>query len=346
MSANQQREATGDTARPAVRIRRGGRPETPMRVYIWSRPTPPGEEARGDGSTSASAPIVIELAVWLRLFMIAACSLVAVPLAGLIGFRQGFAEIVGIPDLQREPGASFSDGVRLILAAPLRIFDAGLNDTVPLMLAMLLVISGSGALALAIIGGRRSAESAVGASESSLRQVTAALGLVVCSIISIVQISWVIARSSDVLGRFMPWTAGEFAPWQAAVRVTAGVDLIALTAAITWLLVAVRLRSMLWLRSLTLVLAASAVAALFAAGSMTNSIASQIDQQRSLFINGDGSGIATPDLILGHTSTHLAVVNDQGELRLISPNMTIAVVGRKSIAEFVGEAGEAGSPRH
>lgn len=336
MSANRQSDSVSGSARAAVRIRRGGRPETPMRVYIWSRPTPPESGELGVEGSGASAPVVIELAVWLRLFMIAACTLVAVPLAGLIGFRQGFAESIGVPDLQRELGASLSDGVQLILAAPLRVFEAGLDDTLALMLAMLLVVTGAGALTLVVMGGRRSAESDSETDEAVSGQGVAALGLVVCAAVSIAQIVWVIARSHAALGHVMPWTAGEFGPWHSTVRITAGVDLIALAASVVWMLVAARLRSMLWLRSMTMVLAGFAIAALFTATAMTNGVASQIDQQRSLFLRGDVADATTPDLILGHTSTHLVVVRNGGELQLISPNMTIAVVGRKSIAGFVG----------
>jgi hypothetical protein len=314
-----------------------------MRVYIWSRPTPPEGADLEPGATPGSAPIVVELAVWLRMFMIGASTLVAVPLAGLIGFRHGFAETVGVPDLQRELGAIFSDGVRLILAAPLRIFDAGLNDTLMLMLAMLLLITGAGALTLALVGGRSEAPAQQDSTEARVGTTTAALGLVACAMVSVVQIVWVIARSSEVVGRFMPWNPEEFAPWQTMVRITAGVDLVALAAAVIWLLVAVRLRSMLWLRSLTLVLAASAVVALFAAGAMSNAIASQIDQQRSLFLRGEVADGDRPDLILGHTLTHLAVIRDGGELQLISPDIAIAVVGRASIAEFIGEPVESGA---
>lgn len=315
-----------------------------MRVYIWSRPTPPESAEPGSSTDRAAAPVVIELASWVRLFMVVACTLVALPLAGLIGFRHGFAETVGVPDLQRELGASFSDGVRLVLAAPLRVFDAGMNDTVALMLAMGVLITGAGALTLAVFSPSRAAPREGGGEEPPAGAALHAGGLVVCAIVSVVQIAWAIARSSDVVGEFMPWSPEAFAPWQAMVRITAGVDLIALAAAVVWLLVAARLRSMLWLRSLTLVVSASAVLALFAAGAMSNAIASQISQPRSLFQRGPVENGAKPDLILGHTLTHLVVIRDGGELQLISPDIAIAVVGRASISDFIGEPADSSEP--
>ncbi len=337
MNPQRTNDAASTTPRPAVRIRRGSRPATPMRVYIWSRPAPDGKAPPPPTQTGEPAPVVIELAAWLRTFMIVAAALVTVPLAGLIGYRQGFAESVGVPDLQRQFGSSLTDGVQLILAAPLRIFEAGLADTLSLMLAMLLVVTGAGALTLALIGNRSIDESGDVAEPSPTARVAAALGLVVCALVSIAQIVWVIARSQAALGEVMPWTAEAFAPWHESVRITAGVDLIALAAAVVWLLVAVRLRWMLWLRALTLVLCGFAIAALFTAASMTNCIASQVDQQRSLLLRGDSTGAAASDLILGHTSTHLAIVRDGGQLELISPDITITVAGRQSLAEFIGE---------
>jgi len=311
-----------------------------MRVYIWSRSTAPGAEADRGNLNGASPPIVIELTAWLRVFMIVAGAFVAVPLAGLIGFRHGFAEVVGVPDLQRELGSSLSDGVRLLLAAPQRIFDAGLGDTATLLIALLLVIAGAGALALVVFGSQLPSASSQDSEPSAAVAAASALGLIACIVVSLLQIGWVASRSGELLDDLMPWTGEPFNAWLAAVRVTAGVDFIALGAAVLWLLVAARLRSMLWLRALTLVIAAGAVAALFAAASITNSIAAQIDQTRSLFLNSDGSRNTEPDLILGHTRTHLVVVSDAGDLRLISPDVTITVIGRTSIAEFIGASDE------
>lgn len=347
MNADRGRAAAETGARPAVRVRRGAAPEAPMRVYIWSGSSPPGSEGgAGEGDAAGRGGVVIELTAWLRVFMVAAGSLVALPLAGLIGFRHGFAECVRVPDLQREFGASMSDGLRLVLASPRRVFEAGLIDTAPLLLALLLVVVGAAALALAVFGPRAATagkEPSAGAppAPSAAGRAASAFGLVVCALAGVSQIGWVIARSHALSGQDLPWAAEPFEAWSAGVRLAAGVDLLTFAAAILWLLAAVRLRWMLWLRALTLVIVSSAVAALFAAASISNTIAAQVDQVRSLVAAWDEDAGSAPDLILGHTRSHLVIVGKGGRVELTSPAAALTIVGRASIAEFVDAGREA-----
>lgn len=342
MNADRGRAAAETGARSAVRVRRSAAPEAPMRVYIWSGATPPGGETGGGaGDAAARGGVVIELTAWLRAFMIAAGSLVALPLAGLIGFRHGFAECAGVPDLQREFGASMSDGLRLILASPRRVFEAGLIDTAPILVSLVLVVLGAAALALAVFGPRAASQGGVPPAgpplaPSAAARAASAFGLVVCALVGVFQIGWVIARSHALGAQPMPWAAEPFEAWGAGVRLAAGIDLLAFAAAILWLLVAARLRWMLWLRALTLVIASSAVAALFAAASISNSIAAEVDQVRSLVAAADEAAGARRGLILGHTRSHLVVVGEGGRVMLTSPDAGLSIVGRASIAEFVG----------
>ena len=66
-------------------------------------------------------------------------------LLGTIGFRLGFAQLVGAPELAASPSAALATGVRQIMAAPLMIVRATMAEPVWLMIAFLLIsIPGAG----------------------------------------------------------------------------------------------------------------------------------------------------------------------------------------------------------
>ncbi len=77
--------------------------------------------------------------------------LLALALAGLIGYYQGFARAIGIMDLDRSIPALMADGVAMLRDAPSHVFSAGLAGTAEWLVAVAFLIAGGGALAVVVL---------------------------------------------------------------------------------------------------------------------------------------------------------------------------------------------------
>jgi len=78
-------------------------------------------------------------------------AMLAVGLAGLIGYYQGFARALGMTDLDRSIPALVADGVQMLRDAPAHVFDAGLTGTGEWLAAIASTIAGGGLLAIAVL---------------------------------------------------------------------------------------------------------------------------------------------------------------------------------------------------
>ena len=353
------------SARPAVRIDRSARPQAPLRVLFLTGAT--AAVARTAGPQAARRRgqdwrrVWREISGWLWGFAIVALGVVALPLAGLVGFHHGFARAVGLPELIHEPGAGVVEGVRMLLDAPQRVFDAGLIDTGALTVAMALAIAGAAALTLALAAAAFSGRYESGLDEEEteyeaegdvelaigpLAAATYALGAVAAIVVSVLQIGWLFARGQGFLSLGMPWEPAAFETWLERGRVAAGLDVLALLAALIWLVFAFRLRTALWLKTLAVVSAVAAVLILLGAAAMSQGVVAQVDRPRAVVASratdvesagGVMGDAATSErrLLLGRAATHVVLVTRDGTMRLVPAGAPFDVVARESLAEFV-----------
>ncbi len=83
-------------------------------------------------------------------------ALLAVAIAGLIGYYQGFARSVGISDLDRTIPSLIADGVQMLRDVPGHVFDAGVSATTEWVVAIASLILATGFLAIALLAPKAS----------------------------------------------------------------------------------------------------------------------------------------------------------------------------------------------
>ncbi|MFG0328958.1 MAG: hypothetical protein ACF8PN_03575 [Phycisphaerales bacterium] len=256
--------------------------------------------------------------------------LLAVFLAGLIGFRNGFLELVGIPELQQSALECMASGVRLVVEAPGRVFSAGIDDATPWLVALGLVVAGGGAVSIVVLSEDRREES------GPVGQTIAGLGAVLIGVVSAGMVAWTISRGQAFFAAPLPWSGVEIGGWLVSHRVAAGVDLIAVVAAALWFVAALRLRTFVWLRVLTIAIAASALVTTYAGSAMSNGALSELERLRTLVRTDGAEEAQAPVLLIGHTQSHLVVAPGGGEeARFVSPSDGMTATGRRSIIDQI-----------
>ena len=78
-------------------------------------------------------------------------ALLAVALAGLLGYFQGFAHTIGITDLDRSISQLIADGTQMIRDVPNHVFGAGLASTGEWLIAIASLISAAAFFAIALL---------------------------------------------------------------------------------------------------------------------------------------------------------------------------------------------------
>jgi len=269
-------------------------------------------------------------------------ALLAVALAGLLGYFQGFAHTIGITDLDRSISQLIADGTQMIRDVPNHVFGAGLASTGEWLIAIASLISAAAFFAIALLAVLRiSAELPLAraaqppdlafgpASESHQTRAArhrgrsatpptyeyspaaltmTAIGGTLILLIAIAHIAWTIYRH-HVLGNVSILNPNtNLDTWIETARIAAGIDLIVLIACIVWLLFAMRLPTAFpWLRVLGLVTMGFAVALAFAAASISVGTVPQMNLRRPVVVlsGAPSSEISSaPDTNSGDANTN------------------------------------------
>ncbi|MCA9286141.1 MAG: hypothetical protein KDA22_13030 [Phycisphaerales bacterium] len=257
-------------------------------------------------------------------------------LLGHLGFRIGFAPAVGIPDLLAGPAEGLSGGVRQLLGSAALVFRAGLVQPMLLLAGFLAIAAPAAGLAATRPlrpGGPRPSAAAV-----ALSTIAAVAAIAIGALL----IVWTaVPVRLDALAT-MPTRSTDAADWIAGVRMTAGADTLASTAAVVWTVLVFRLAVPRWLRTLaaTTMVAASIVTVL--AWAASSAIAVEIARPRPLVDLGAGRG---GGLVLGYTPGHAVLLRRSGDRLVVDlrpDDETMRVTGRASAAALLEAPSDSG----
>jgi len=270
--------------------------------------------------------------------------LIALPVAGLIGFYLAYAKTVGVPELQYSPVRAFTDGLAMVMHSPRRVFEAGLQNTAAWSGLLILFVLGAALLTVAHFGPHEDSSDDT-PKRGVVFGIMSALGAVICILMSAVQLGWVVVRKGTLVPDVAPWTLTETrAEWVDGMSLTAGLDVIGVIVAVVWFLFALRLVLPRWLKVLTLAAAGIALASSFVTWSLSNSLFEQMELERSVVMIEDrGLSFRSPPsvvheyLVLGQTSTHMVLLDEDEVVKLHQPTVELTVGGRLSLIEYLGE---------
>jgi hypothetical protein len=272
-----------------------------------------------------------------RLSFAALCAVASVALTWLIGhlgFRLGYAPAVHVPELLAEPGEGLATGAMIVMEAPMNVFDAGL-DQWPWLMAWFFVIAMPAASMAAVrpypAGGPRPS---VAAATFNI------IGSTVAGVIAAAIFAWVVSPWRLQWLRPMPMLVEEVGEWHAGATAAAGLDTLAVVASILWLVLSARLKVPAWLRVLSVTTCAFALAAAVVGFSISSAIAVHGGSAKSLCFL-DGEGPAGPQLMLGYTREHaamVAIVDETPQVTLISRPSQMVIIEQISLVEWANEA--------
>lgn len=285
-------------------------------------------------SAGSGRPI---MAAWIRLAICGTALIAAVVLSGLIGYHNGYGQVLNLDGLQYGMGAAVADGVRLIWASPSRMFEAGLIDTAAWGVLVGTLLVGAGFFTLAQFGPPVDSQAEV--RRNVLIETACALGAAVSLLASAFQFGLLISRDHTFVTHSPTWGADSLGSWLEQSRMAAGLDVIALISATIWLLYALRLRLPNWLRLLTVSLSVITLGVVFVGWCVSNGNALHLTKDRPVIAPTTGALSSSGLLMLGHTTMHLVAVSPAGQLEYIDPLDDYVVLRRATVVDFVALSG-------
>ncbi len=262
--------------------------------------------------------------------VVAAGLVLGVWLLGYIGFRLGFAPMIDVPQLQLEPGMGLVTGTLMLISIPRVIILAGIAQPIWLMVGFVLIAipaAGISATRPHTPGGPRPTKAAV---------VFSYTGAIAAAINALVVIWWAASAARKGPLDQLRVDPRETAQWMADLTAVAGIDVLAVIASATWVVLVLRLAIPLWLRALASTTAFFTLIVITVAMSMSNAAVTELQKPRSEVFLDDGS--VDTRLLLGATPGRLATLRmDMGVaiVELQDSRGTITVVGRQSIVSML-----------
>lgn len=227
-----------------------------------------------------------KLALW------AAGILLAIPLAGIIGYHNGFAKIIQVTELQQSLPHTIADGIKMLWHSPLNMFEAGLHDTISWFWLIGLLLAGGAVLSIVLFGSDETSSPSLPAASATdtrnikprsiIYEIISSLGAVLCIIVTLALFAWLVMRDGVLLDTPMPWDSQAVSGWLINTKIAAGLDVIALAASVVWFLFALHLNVQKWLKILTLSAAGLTLVATFTGWSLSNGIAEQAQINRAI----------------------------------------------------------------
>jgi len=166
---------------------------------------------------------------------VTAGAIVLLWLSGHIGESLGFARVLGAPDLVSSTDHGLASGVRMALAAPMRVFEMAMADPMRLAAAFVLVSIPAASLSIArprVPGGPK---------PTKLATTFAWLGLIAASLVWIMMVTWIALPARRAALSALPLDRSLFMSWSADLAATAGFDAFAFVASVLWLVLLFRL---------------------------------------------------------------------------------------------------------
>jgi hypothetical protein len=311
---------TRTTARTAL-TRPSPRPKT--KVLLVRQPVKQAQ------STDDAGPRSLRLAIGV----VAALGTVGlVWFMGHVGYRLGFAPILGVPELAGAPADGLASGVASIIAIPRNVILAGVAEPVWLMAAFVAIAipaSGISAVRARALGGPRPAP---------ITTVFSIAGAVVGAVNAALLVWWVSSPVRTRLLATLPARPADGEAWLTNLQTAAGLDALAVIASALWVVLLMRIDVPRWLRALTASAAFGALAFGIVAMSLSGAAAAQMEVKRSVCFLDDGSLEAR--LLIGATSDHVAmfkIVENTTVIELLDRPNALTVVGGQSIIEAMEE---------
>ncbi|MGI9015319.1 MAG: hypothetical protein ACR2GY_13880 [Phycisphaerales bacterium] len=280
----------------------------------------------------------------------AAGSIALVWLLGHIGFRLGFAQAVGVPELLAESGGGLSTGALIIMHVPMHMFAATVAEPMLLMLAFLLIAVPAGGLVgakRAVPGGPRPSPLFVGFSWA---------GAIAGALFGAVAIAYVVSPFRQAWVQPMSLNAVEFEAWLNNMTIAAGLDGMMLIAAALWVVLVMRVECPPWMRGIAASAALFGLVVVTMAAGISNATVAHISMDRSVIDAGEaavteGAAATAPlqastqqRILIGYTRRHAVTlsVSDDGEGRVMIAMSDIPtrmrVVDRVSISRLITDA--------
>lgn len=258
---------------------------------------------------------------------------------GHLGFRLGFASMMGVPELLAEPVAGLASGVLIILTSPLQVFRAGVAEPLWLMLGFAMIAAPSAALAgvrpVTPGGPRPKPGYEVFCFTCAIVGLLAA-ALLIAYIVSPVRQRWFAPLPTDL---------AAYIGWERGLAVVAGMDILLLASGVVWVVLLFRLMLPTWLRALALVGSIFAVIVLLIASSMSGATAAHLRSPRSMVTLNDES---TTYLLLGYTRQHtvlLWIQDEQMQVALRPVDQPLTLTARVSLGQYLEAASELAADR-
>jgi hypothetical protein len=267
--------------------------------------------------------------------VVAAGLVLGVWLMGYIGFRLGFAPMIDVPQLQLEPGMGLVTGTLMLISMPRVIIMAGIAQPMWLMLGFVLIAIPAAGISAArphTPGGPRPTTAAVAFSYT---------GAIAAAINALVVIWWAASATRKGPLDQLRVDPRETAEWLADLTAVAGIDVLAVIASTTWVVLVLRLAIPLWLRVMASTTAFFTAIVITVAMSMSNAAVTELQKPRSEVFLDDGS--VDTRLLLGVTPGRLATLRmDMGVaiVELQDSGGTMTVIGRQSIVSMLKRAND------
>ncbi len=265
--------------------------------------------------------------------VVAAGLVLGVWLMGYIGFRLGFAPLIDVPQLQLEPGMGLVTGTLMLISMPRVIILAGIAQPIWLMVGFVLIAIPAAGISAArphTPGGPRPTKAAVAFSYT---------GAIAAAVNALLVIWWAASATRKGPLDQLRVDPRETAQWLADLTAVSGIDVLAVIASATWVVLVLRLAIPLWLRVLASVTAFFTLIVITVAMSMSNAAVTELQKPRSEVFLDDGS--LDTRLLLGATPGRLATLRmDMGVaiVELQDSSGTMTVIGRQSIISMIERA--------
>jgi hypothetical protein len=251
----------------------------------------------------------------------------AVWLLGHVGFRLGFAPMIGLPELASYPGEGFVTGMLMLIAGPRVILQAAIEQPMWLLVAF-------GLLAVPAAGLSAAKPRAPGGPALSPLAVSASHAAIVLGALHTIAITWwTVAPQRSALVRELPLNPEQATLWLRDLQTAAGIDLLAFVTAALWVVLAFRLPVALWLKALLASACFFALVVVMVAMAVTSGASAHVETGRSLCILEERDHWR---LLLGHVGERMATleITQQGAgIELIDPANGTVVYGRRSIID-------------
>jgi hypothetical protein len=258
-------------------------------------------------------------------------------LLGHLGFRLGFANALGVPELLGEPGGGLATGALLVIMLPLRVFEAGIAQPMWLMLAFLAIGMPGGALAAAkpVTPGGPKPKPAI--------MAILWMGSIAASLMALVVVAYVVSPLRQSWLPALPTELRDVDQWLDGLHIAAGLDGLVVVAAALWMILAWRLAVPIWMRAISISATTFALAVVTIATGMSNALVAHLHLERSVVSFGDLDEAGQPRayLLVGYTREHAVILQlDDGAatLEMFDVPTSLRLIKRESIADALVEA--------